>query len=228
MSRHPHVHFLVTGGGLSLDRNRWISTSDRYLFDVKKFSKEFRARFLKGLKKAKIVIADGVCEEEDWVVYCQKPFAGAERVIEYLGRYTYRTAISNRRIRSVSANEVTFDYKDYRDEDENGIPKHKLMTVDGVTFIRLFLQHILPSGFRRIRFYGILAGRERAAKLERCRELLCSLIIDDSKTSLDEGTSKIPLCPQCGKGEFIAILNLEPIRPPPITFANERKLNRVA
>ena len=228
MSRHPHVHFLVTGGGLSLDRSRWGSTSDTYLFDVKELSKEFRVRFLKGLNKAKIVIAEGVCEEKDWVVYCRKPFAGAERVIEYLGRYTYRTAISNRRIQSVSGTEVSFDYKDYRDEDDNGIPKHKLMTVDGVTFIRLFLQHILPSGFRRIRFYGILAGRERAAKLERCRELLCSLTTDAPRTRPEEESLEIGLCPQCRKGELIAILNLEPIRPPPITFANERKLNRVA
>ena len=180
MSRHPHVHFLVTGGGLSLDRKRWISTGDQYLFDVKELSKEFRARFLKGLKKAKIVVDEGVCEEQDWVVYCQKPFAGAERVIEYLGRYTYRTAISNRRIQSVSETEVTLDYKDYRDEDENGIPKHKLMTVDGVKFIRLFLQHILPSGFRRIRFYGILAGKERRSKLKRCKELLSALLTEDT------------------------------------------------
>ena len=228
MSRHPHVHFLVTGGGLSLDRKRWISTGDQYLFDVKELSKEFRARFLKGLKKAKIVVDEGVFEAQDWVVYCQKPFAGAERVIEYLGRYTYRTAISNRRIKSVFETEVTFDYKDYRDEDENGVPKHKLMTVDGIKFIRLFLQHILPSGFRRIRFYGILAGRERRSKLKRCKELLSANLTDDTSKPIVEESGETGLCPQCGKGEFLATIPLEPIRPPPITFTNERKRNHAA
>ena len=168
------------------------------MFDVKELSKEFRARFfLKGLKKAAIFIDDGVCEEQDWVVYCQKPCAGPERVLEYLGRYTYRTAISNRRIKSVSETEVTFDYKDYRDEDENGVPEHKLMTLDGIKFIRLFLQHILPSGFRGIRFYGILAGRERRAKLERCQELLAVSPMDKTEEKDSEESSATRLCPQC-------------------------------
>ena len=228
MSRHPHVHFLVTGGCLSLDGSRWISTGDRYLFDVKELSKDFRKRFLKGLKKANVTVEDGVNEEEDWVVYCQKPFAGAARVIEYLGRYTYRTAISNRRIKSVSESEVIFDYKDYRDGDENGVPKHKLMSVDGVTFIRLFLQHILPSRFKRIRYYGILGGNQREKKLKRCREILSCLVPEESLERLDEESSKTILCPQCGQGELMAILNLEPIRPPPITFANERVRKHVA
>lgn len=101
MSHHPHVHFLVTGGCLSFDRRRWIPTNSEYLFDVKELSSEFQKRFLKGLKKAGIALAGGVEIDNDWVVHCRKPFAGPERIIEDLGRYVYRTAISNRRIQSI-------------------------------------------------------------------------------------------------------------------------------
>ncbi len=167
-------------------------------------------------------------DDRDWVVYCQKPFAGPEKVIEYLGRYVYRTAISNRRIKVVSNGEVTFEYKDYREEDENGVPRHKLMTVPALTFIGLFLQHVLPGHFRRIRYYGFLAGRERYAKLDRCRELLVHLY--EKSESVNEAI-ELPedrICPKCQKGSLLAIQELKPIRPPPIIFTNEVTNDRVA
>ncbi len=222
MCRHPHVHFLVTGGGLSLDRQRWIFTSPDYLFDVKKLSREFRKRFLKELQKLAPCSSPDIVDGQDWVVYCQKPFAGPEKVIEYLSRYVYRTAISNRRIKSFSDGEVTFDYKDYRDEDAKGVPKHKDMCVSALTFIGLFLQHVLPSHFRRIRFYGFLAGRERSTKLERCRQLLAHLFEESTTTRDDELVSEERICPKCQIGHFLSIEELKPTRPPPIIFANER------
>jgi hypothetical protein len=102
---------------------------------------------------------------ENWVVNSRRPFGGAEKVLEYLGRYTYRTAISNKRILSVSDNAVSFDYKDYRDPDQNNIPKHKTMSLRGSEFISRFLQHIPSKGFRRIRFYGIAGGAEKRNKM---------------------------------------------------------------
>lgn len=228
MSRHPHTHFIVTGGCLSFDSKRWIPTHSEYLFDVTELSREFQKRFLQGLKKAGIDVAGRIEIDKNWVVHCRKPFAGAERVIEYLGRYVYRTAISNRRIQAISAGDVTFDYKDYRDEDENGIPRHKSMRVGGVKFIRLFFQHVLPSRFRRIRYYGVLAGRYRSEKLERCQELLGvsgQEVASKAETGDIDGWT---ICPQCGHGELWPIELLDTIRPPPIIFANERIKDYVA
>ena len=228
MSRHPHIHFLVTGGCLSFDRKRWIPTNSEYLFDVKELSKEFQKRFLKGLEKAGINVAGCVNIDKDWVVHCRKPFAGPNRIIEYLGRYVYRTAISTRRIQSISEGEVTFDYKDYRDEDENGIPKHKSMTVAGEKFIRLFLQHVLPGRFRRIRYYGILAGRDRSEKLKGCHELLALSGREVQSKAEAKDVDGWTTCPQCGQGELWPISILDTIRPPPIIFANERVKDDVA
>lgn len=229
MCHHPHVHFLVTGGCLCFDSKRWISTQPDYLFDVKALSREFRHRFLKGLEKIEGILSTGSgFAGQDWVVYCQKPFASPEKVIEYLGRYVYRTAISNRRIKSVSNGEVTFEYKDYRDKDENGVPKHKSMTVPALTFIGLFLQHVLPGRFRRIRYYGFLAGRERYTKLDRCRELVAHLYEQSESPSEGSELAEDRICPQCQKGNLLAIHELKPIRPPPILFANEVTYGHVA
>ncbi|MDH5459344.1 MAG: transposase [Nitrospinota bacterium] len=222
MSRHPHIHYLVTGGCLSFDKKRWVPSGSEYLFDVKELSADFRRRFLRGLKGKGVELSDLKVEEKDWVVYCRKPFAGPEKMIEYQGRYVNRTAISNRRIQSITETGVTFDYKDYRDEDEKGIPKHKSMTVDGVTFIRLFLQHVLPSHFRRIRYYGILAGKNRSQKIKCVRKLFH--VIDERAPTESEGMGKENqvICPKCGEGKLLPISLLFRIRPPPIVFANER------
>ena len=222
MSRHPHVHFLVTGGCLSFDKKRWVPSGSEYLFEVKELSADFRKRFLKGLKRNEVELSELKAEEKDWVVYCRKPFAGPERMIEYQGRYVNRTAISNRRIQSITEGEVTFDYKDYRDEDEKGVPKHKSMIVDGVTFIRLFLQHVQPSHFRRIRYYGILAGKTRSQKI-RCVRKLFNVVDERASTQTEDGGREHwIICPKCRKGELVVVSILFRIRPPPIIFANER------
>jgi len=111
-------------------------------------------------------------ENTEWVVYCKKPFAGPDKVIEYIGRYTHRVAISNSRIKSINNGKITIDYKDYRDLDEKGIPKHKYMVLTAEKFIRLFMLHVLPENFVKIRFYGILAGSHRKENIQLCRELL--------------------------------------------------------
>jgi hypothetical protein len=166
---------------------------------------------------------------KDWVVHCTKPFAGAAKVVEYLGRYTYRAAISNHRILDFADGEVMFDYKDYADTDEAGTPCHKRMTLDADEFMRRFLQHIPPANFRRIRFYGILGGADRAAKLERAAELLATepevaeTTHETVAPCLDISVETQILCPQCQTAFLESITSLPPTGPPPITFRNERR-----
>ena len=223
MCLHPHIHMLVTGGGLSFDRKRWIKLGRNYLFDVTVLSDEFKRRFLKeiGRKIPGFEIPDDI-REKAWVVHCRKPFAGAAKIVEYLGRYIYRSVISNRRILDFSGGKVTIDYKDYRDTDKNDVPEHKTMPLSASEFIRRFLQHIPPANFRRVRFYGILAGRERSTKLETARELLAieGLIAEESAATATppENTS---LCAQCETGIMEVVKTLLPHGPPPVIFRNE-------
>jgi hypothetical protein len=173
---HPHVHCIVTGGGLS--HGEWISSKRRFLFPVKVLSPLFKGKFLFFLKKA--YEADelhGVGEDftaflsglyaKDWVVDCRAPFNGPETVLGYLGRYTHRVAIANHRIIGMEDGLVSFFWKDYA--DRNTI---KVMTLDAFEFIRRFLLHVLPDGFVKIRHYGLLSNRNRKACLEICRTLL--------------------------------------------------------
>lgn len=227
MCIHPHVHMLVTGGCLSPDRKEWIKVgSNKYLSDVTELSGEFKKRFLREIKK-KIpgIIVPEYISDKDWVVFCKKPFAGAEVIVKYLGRYVYRSAISNRRITSFSDAKVTFEYKDYKDTDINGKSEIKYLPVTSEEFIRRFLQHIPPANFRRIRFYGILAGKDREAKLKAAKELL-------ALANFGEDQEKPPViseieydfkCPQCESGTMEIIDTLLPHGPPFITFLNERK-----
>ena len=140
-------------------------------------------------------------DTSEWVVYAKAPFGGPQHVLEYLGRYTHRVAISNRRLLALENGQVSFEWKDYRDAG-----KSKVMTVSAEEFIRRFLQHALPPGFQRIRYYGFLANCHRAAKLTLCRQLLataCSLLLPqpaDCRDLLAALTrTNLRLCPQCGK-----------------------------
>ena len=173
---HPHVHCIVTGGGLS--HGKWISSKRRFLFPVKVLSPLFKGKFLDFFKKA--YEADelhGVGEDfttflsglyaKDWVVYCKPPFNGPETVLKYLGRYTHRVAITNHRILRLEDGLVSFSRKDYADGN-----KHKIMTLDAFEFIRRFLLHVLPDGFVKIRHFGFLSNRHRNECLEACRMLL--------------------------------------------------------
>jgi hypothetical protein len=183
---HPHLHCVVTGGGLSLDGQRWIAGKRNYFLPVRVLGKLFRGKFLAGLKDAyragllrlegsvAVLAAPGAFQRlldagyaRDWVVYAKPPFGGARQVFRYLGRYSHRVAISNHRLREVTDTHVRFDWKDYA-----GGNRVRQMRLDVDEFIRRFLLHVLPKGFVRIRHYGLLASINVAGKLQRCRRLL--------------------------------------------------------
>ena len=183
---HPHLHVIVPGGGLSPDGQRWIASSRDFFVPVKGLSRLFRGKFLSEIgemaRHGQPVFPRRLDPREQpsaykcwleelyaapWVVYSKPPFGGAERGLQYLGRYTHRVAISHERLQRVENDRIVFDWKDYRDEG-----KVKEMSLEAVDFLRRFLMHLLPSGFHRIRYYGLFANRYRAANLERCRYLL--------------------------------------------------------
>jgi hypothetical protein len=182
---HPHIHCIVPGGGLSPDGSRWIHTRDEFFIPVKVLSRKFRGKFMYYLKKAyrlnqlsftgniqPIGIPENfrhlkdLLYKKEWVVYCKKPFKSPEYVLEYLGRYTHRVAISNQRIVNIENGNVTFKWKDYR-----VCHKERLMTLTAQEFIRRFLMHIIPDKFVKIRHYGILSSRNRRSKLVKCKVL---------------------------------------------------------
>src|SRR4029077_9667701 len=183
---HPHLHCVVPGGGLSPDGTAWISCQAGFFLSVRVLSRLFRRLFLEKLVKAfdagklqffssleslqaRSLFVDYLAplREAEWFVYAKRPFAGPEQVLDYVGRYTHRVAISNNRLLDTAWGKVTFLSKDYRHGAEQ-----KTMTLQGEEFIRRFLLHVLPEGFQRIRYYGFLANRYREQKLARCRELL--------------------------------------------------------
>lgn len=184
---HPHVHFVVPGGGIGPDLT-WISCRHGFFLPVRVLSRLFRRLFLEALKTAYRnneleffgeleSLTDAAAflaylnplEQSEWVVYAKKPFGGPQQVLDYLGRYTHRVALSNDRIVDVSNGQVTFQWRDYRRKDKY---KSRTMTLPADEFIRRFLIHTLPPGFRRIRHFGFLSNRFRKEKLELCRKLL--------------------------------------------------------
>src|SRR5499427_8527481 len=194
MTHHPHVHMIVTGGGVSPDGSHWIASRPDYLVPVEVLSALFRGRMLGMLIDAH---AAGRLKffgkyqhlTTDWFVYAKRPFAGPEQVLAYLSRYTHRVAISNSRLLSADVSGVTFTYKDYRIE---GPERYKTMTLEPGEFIRRFLMHVLPKGFHRIRHYGLLAngGTTRAEKLARARQLIAAApqIAPSTKSPHNDGT----------------------------------------
>ena len=161
MSLHPHLHCIVPGGGLTAKGVWKTARSDgKYLFNVKAMSAVFRGRFIAGLKEVLPLEMSrelvNALYKNNWVIYAKKPFSGAQNVVEYLGRYTHKIAISNHRIKNIADGKVSFSYKDYK---HGGVKKE--MALEGVEFIRRFSQHILPKGFVRIRHYGILSSSSK-------------------------------------------------------------------
>ena len=190
MIDHPHLHCIVTGGGLASDGKKWVHSKKTknggsFFVHVNVLSDLFKKKFITYLKEAYDnghlkfegqisclssntafkQFTDDLYERK-WVTYCKEPYSGAEKVLEYLGRYTYRVAISNRRLLKLEDDRVTFKWHDYRDG------KEKVMSLNAFEFIRRFLLHILPKGFFKIRYYGILASRNLGTKLKRCKEIL--------------------------------------------------------
>ena len=234
LSQHVHLHCIVTGGGLSPDGQRWISSkTHRFLFPVRALGKVFRAKFLAHLTKAhdndelrsnpqsaslhnplEWQHLLGRLRVKKWVVYAKPPVAGPEQVLNYLARYTHRIAISNERILEARDDMVSFRYKDY-----NHGKAIKVMTLPALEFIRRFLLHVLPRGFMRVRHYGLLANRHRADKLRRCRELLGSNpppAQPSSKESLADRVRRligidISRCPVCGAGPMRVVASLAPV-----------------
>ena len=196
---HPHIHCIVTGGGLTKE-NTWQSSRKKFFLPVKVLSRKFRGKFLSFLKQAGLPF-DSSLHRSEWVVYCKPPFKNASKVIEYLGRYTHRVAISNHRILALKDGKVTFSWRDYRDN------KKKIMTITATEFIRRFMLHILPSGFRKIRHYGLLASRNKSEKISLCRKLtrtkfkavICTTVVERLQKlfGMDFG-----LCPCCGIGHM--------------------------
>jgi len=237
LTAHPHLHCVVLGGGISLDGSHWVACRPGFFLPVRVLSRRFRNVYLRYLEKAyaagKLRFGSGLepladranfirylepLRQMEWVVYAKPPFGGPERVLDYLGRYTHRIAISNNRLLECNNGQVTFTYKDYKREQ-----RRKVMTLSAEEFLRRFLSHVLPSGFQRIRHYGLLGNRHRAEYLARCRELLAiPAPIPQPKSDYRQRCQQLswqdPLrCPQCQSGHMVrtAILVPEP-RPVPI------------
>jgi hypothetical protein len=227
LHHHPHVHCVVTGGGLSCDdagridaSPRWRACRPGFFLPVRVLSRVFRGKFLTGLREAwdqgqlalptrlaalaEAGARSGWCATlyaKDWVVYAKRPFGGPAQVLKYLARYTHRVAISNSRLLELSDGRVTFRYKDYADAH-----RHKTMTLEADEFLRRFVQHVLPRGFVRIRHYGLLANRQREVRLAACRRLL--LVANATAALPSPGAAAIEpaqprCCPQCGGGRLV-------------------------
>jgi hypothetical protein len=235
---HPHIHCIIPGGGLSLDGKMWISCKDNFFIPVKVLSRVFRGKYLDYLKQAydkntlKFVgqisslgdrdnfkkLLDNLYEQ-DWHVYCKPPFKKPESVIEYLGRYTHRVAISNNRIVKLEDDHVTIKYRDYSDGD-----KIKDMKLEASEFIRRFLLHVLPDQFFKIRYYGFLSARNRKTKLLKCKELLGADMAEteENDSSWQDFFEKVTgidptLCSVCKKGRLTYFETINPVqgRSPP-------------
>jgi Putative transposase/Transposase zinc-binding domain len=204
LHHHPHVHCVVTGGGLSCNARgvvdatpRWVSCRPGFFLPVRVLSRVYRGKFLAGLRalaaQGKVTLPDlGPLYAKDWVVYAKPPFGGPEQVLKYLARYTHRVAISNHRLVKLADGRVTFRYHDYADAR-----KEKLLTLSAEEFLRRFVQHVLPKGFMKIRHYGLLASRQREACLRQARRLLLpKLALQGSPATGIEPTEPAH-CPHC-------------------------------
>jgi hypothetical protein len=219
LSFHPHVHCVVPGGGFSLDGRRWVRVRKvSYLLAVKALSRRFRTLVCKAICQAYAegalvvparIAADATAldlliaraHKTDWHAYVKPPFGGPEQVLAYLAAYTHRIAISNRRILGFDGQRVTFSWRDYDDGNTQ-----KTMTLDAVEFLRRFLLHVVPPGFTRVRYYGFLANRHRAANIERARQLIGSTRqLRPAPPTIDPR-----LCPQCHQGTMRRIAPVDP------------------
>jgi Putative transposase/Transposase zinc-binding domain len=237
LTHHPHLHCVIPGGGLSLDGTRWVACRPGFFLPVRVLSRLFRRRFLDALQAAydaSTVRLDGAVEalraphawaaavadlrQTEWVVYAKRPFAGPAQVLDYVGRYTHRVALSNNRLVDMDDGDVRFTYKDYRDPPPQ---TPTIMALAATEFIRRFLLHVLPAGLHRIRYYGFLGARHRREKLARCRVLLgtrppasplatASLDYRDRVEGLTGHSLRV--CPMCHRGEMIRVAQLTSVR----------------
>ncbi|MFC2125496.1 IS91 family transposase [Bacteroidota bacterium] len=225
LTYHPHIHMIVPAGGISLDGIEWVPASRKFFLPIKALSRMFRGILCRMLEdninnKEIYIPNDSHCFKDlktdlykkNWNVYCKKAFRGPAGVVEYLGRYTHRVAISNDRILSIANHSIRFRWKDYKVGDVN-----KIMALDAEEFIRRFMQHILPNGFYKIRYYGLFASVNAKTK----RILLFQLLEVVSVTAIFNGLKETEIpqiitgtnlnqCPVCRKGNMEAVSYLLP------------------
>ena len=241
LNLHPHVHCIVPNGGLDKEGNwRYPSKSGadgqgRFLFPVAAMKKLYRGYFMAQLK-AKFEGGEldlppdfpmdraykkwkDVLYQKEWVVYTKKPFSGVNKVIDYLARYSHRVALTNHRIKNITEEEVTFEYKDYKDG-----AKKKLMTLKGEEFLRRFTLHILPKGFRKVRKYGLVSNASKKTDIPKARAALgfrLQIAISNRKERKAKALERLfgknaHRCPYCKKGEMKTVSILPPERAPPM------------
>jgi hypothetical protein len=241
LTHHPHLHCVVPGGGLSADGHRWIACRPGFFLPVRVLSRFFRRRFLELLGQA---FDGGELEffgalqnlrerntfqrhldplrDKEWVVYAKAPFAGPQQVLDYVGRYTHRVAISNNRLLDIEDGKVAFRWKDYRDDSAQ-----KIMTLEAHEFIRRFLLHVLPQGLQRIRYYGLMGNRHREEKLAKCRQLLDMAPNIPAATDVEAPSdyrdryqaltgASLHQCPICRAGRMLAVEQITRPSPPPL------------
>jgi len=226
---HFHLHCLIPAGVFSFTKDRWVPAKDSFLFRIESVAKEFKKRYLQSLKTAyqneKLIFPGNTADfasqkgfqklltslfKAKWIAYAKRPFAGPEQILEYLGRYTHRVAISNNRILSIDNDKVTFTYRDR--ERNNQI---RIMTLDAHEFIRRFLLHVLPMGFMKIRYFGFLSHKNKTQAIALLRKLidpdaiLPEKIVENIIEMMHRLTgSDITCCPKCGKGKMKIIKKL--------------------
>lgn len=232
LNEHHHVHCIVTGGALSNDGQRFIQAPRNFLFPVNALSRVFRGKFMAALDTARTQGQLSDCQEtrvdsdtdwqrlrntlhqQAWVVYAKQPFAEPGHLIRYLGRYVNRIAIANHRILSIDNGEICFRYHDNRTDTE------RTLTLTADDFIRRYLTHVLPRGFRRVRYYGFLVNSQRKASLTRCRELLGlahpdqPYIADMDAFLTQQGIDPMS-CPRCGEGQMVTVYSVLSFHDPP-------------
>jgi hypothetical protein len=226
LNAHPHLHCVVPGGGISPDGNRWVPCRRRRFFlPVRVLSSRFRKIYLRYLKQIHAAgklrfhgqlqhLSDPASfarylaplRHRKWVVFAKAPFGGPDRVLNYLGRYTHRVAISNNRLKELKDGQISFTYKDYKHQQQR-----KVMTLSADEFLRRFLLHVLPDSFQRIRYYGLFGNRYRSENLARCRELLAMPVPvppppRDHRERCQQLSGYDPWqCPQCKNGQMVPI-----------------------
>ena len=231
LSYHPHIHCIIPGGGLTDDKLNWNHSKKKFLISIKILSQVFKGKFMELFKnscKKKEIFFSGEniilnnkfnfkkfidnLYNKSWILFAKKPFGGPKEVLKYLGRYTHKIAISNSRILKYEDGKVSFTWKDYKDDG-----KKKIMTLDALEFIRRFLLHILPSGFFKIRYYGIFTNRVRKKMTDLCRKILnkannnISKLVEDCKNILTEITGENRnICSCCKKGNMQIISTYYP------------------
>jgi len=247
LSMHPHLHCIVANGGLKSD-GQWQfpkRSKSNFLYPVKAMQKLYKGYFMQELKEL-LVEPDWIFPpnfpmnkayikwknelyQKDWVVYTKKPFSGVKSVIDYLGRYSHKVAIINRRILKINDSHVSFTYKDYR---INGKPK--VLTLEGEEFLRRFSQHILPLGFRKVRHFGFIANASKAKSIKAARQALHvkhkELLNKTERRSLAKQRlfkKEVDRCPCCKKGEMVTVEVLSAARSPPSNMLTDLRLKEL-